>query len=388
MTIICLVTNDLAQDQRMDRICSSLVAAGHEVTLVGRLLPTSKELPDKVYRQHRIRCRYHKGKLFYVEYNYLLTRELRSWRYDAICAVDLDTLLAGVWLTSAEHHKLVFDAHEWFSETPEVVNRTVIRGFWRGMAKALVPKTDARYTVAPMLAGKLSEEYGAPFGTVRNLPLRRSSAADPRPVTNLAPAAPPPMSAASASHPAHYPLPTTNYPLIYQGMLNPGRGLVTALAALADLPDCQLWLIGDGPEMEHLRQCARDFGVEDRVWFAGFRPPAELPALTEQAWLGLNLLDAVSPSYYYSLANKAFDYIQAGLPSVQMAFPEYCSIQDTYGCYALLESLEPSKLVAIVERLIAHPTAYQQLVAASERAAAELVWENEIPRLLEIWESL
>lgn len=376
MTIICLVTNDLAQDQRMDRICTSLVRAGHEVTLVGRLLPSSKELPGKAYRQHRIHCRYQKGKLFYAEYNYHLIRVLRSWQYDAICAVDLDTLLAGVRLTTSKQHKLVFDAHEWFSETPEVVKRPLIRGLWRGLAKALVPKSDARYTVAPMLAEKLGEEYGVPFGTVRSLPLRRvDNGENTLPETSIAPAAAPPEKRAK-------------YTLIYQGMLNPGRGLTTALAALTYLPDCELWLIGDGPEMETLQKCAEDFGVTDRVWFAGFRPPADLPALTERAWLGLNLLDAVSPSYYYSLANKAFDYVQAGLPSVQMAFPEYCALQDEYGCYAMIDQLEPVRLTAIIERLIQHPKAYQKLKFASKRAAEELVWENEEVRLLEIWESL
>ncbi len=368
MTIICLVTNDLAQDQRMDRICSSLVGAGHEVTLVGRLLPSSKDLPDKPYRQHRIRCRYHKGKLFYAEYNYRLVRELRSWGYDAVCAVDLDTLLAGVQLTASARHKLVFDAHEWFSETPEVVGRPLVRGIWRGLAKALVPKSDARYTVAPMLAQQLEEEYGVPFGTVRNLPLRR------KPPTRTAPAAAPPA--------------TSRHVLLYQGMLNPGRGLVVALAALAALPNCVLWLIGDGPEMEKLKKCAEDFGITDRVWFAGFRPPAELPALTEKAWLGLNLLDAVSPSYYYSLANKAFDYVQAGLPSVQMAFPEYCALQDEYGCYALLDQLEPGPLVEVISQLVRNPEAYARLKAATTRPADELVWENEEAKLLKIWATL
>jgi glycosyltransferase involved in cell wall biosynthesis len=407
MTIICLVINDLAQDQRMDRICTSLVRAGHEVTLVGRLLPSSKELPDKTYRQHRIHCRYEKGKLFYAEYNYRLIRELRSWHYDAICAVDLDTLLAGVRLTTSDRHKLVFDAHEWFSETPEVVKRPLIRGIWRGLAKALVPKSDVRYTVAPMLAEKLAEEYGVPFGTVRNLPVRRVSSVGPSPSTSPVPAAaptsetpstPPSLQRAraqsdySSDNIGHSPKLTapnhTLYRLVYQGMLNPGRGLKTVLAAIAYLPECELWLIGDGPEMEALQKCAEDFGITNRVWFAGFRPPTDLPALTERAWLGLNLLDAVSLSYYYSLANKAFDYVQAGLPSVQMAFPEYCALQEEYRCYALIDRLEPARLVAIIEHLIQTPEAYQKLVTASKRAAEELVWENEEAKLLEIWKSL
>jgi len=140
--------------------------------------------------------------------------------------------------------------------------------------------------------------------------------------------------------------------------------------------------------MEKLKKCSEDFGITDRVWFAGFRPPAELPALTQKAWLGLNLLDAISPSYYYSLANKAFDYVQAGLPSVQMAFPEYCALQDEYGCYALIDRLDPTRLAAIIDRLVQYPEAYAKLKAATARPAEELVWENEEARLLEIWASL
>ena len=397
MTIVCLVTNDLAQDQRMDRICTSLVRAGHTVTLVGRLLPDSTDLPEKPYRQHRIRCRYNKGKRFYAEYNYRLVRNIRSWEYDAVCAVDLDTLLAGVRLTTSSRHRLVLDAHEWFSETPEVVNRPLIRGLWRGLGRALVPKTDARYTVAPVLARKLGEAYGVPFGTVRNLPTRRgnqeATMPEPYPAPAPAPESPSAPTPAPPSVPIppptpDYPLTTNNYPLLYQGMLNPGRGLTVALAALARLPECELWLVGDGPEREKLRRCATDFGVTDRVWFAGFRPPAALPAITERAWLGLNLLDAVSPSYYYSLANKAFDYVQAGIPSVQMAFPEYYALHREYGCYALLDELDPSRLSDVVRQLIINPGTYEQLQAATIRAAEELVWENEERKLLAIWRTL
>lgn len=372
MTIICTVTNDLAQDQRMDRICTSLANAGHTVTLVGRELPTSKPLSDKPYRQHRILCKNLAGKRFYAEYNYRLWKTIKNWPYDAICSVDLDTLLAGIWLTGSKRHKLVFDAHEWFSETPEVVRRPLIRGLWRGLGKALVPKTDARYTVAPMLAKELEEDYGAPFATVRNLPRRR-------------PLADPTVSSWSTND---YPPPSGRKVLLYQGMLNPGRGIMTMINTLAELPDFELWLVGDGPEMGAARRCSEKLGCSDRVWFAGFRPPAELPAITQRAWLGFNLLDSISPSYYFSLANKALDYLQAGLPSVQMDFPEYVALHQEYHCFHLTDRLESTRLAIGIDRLASSEETYNELVDGCHRAAEELVWEREEKVLLDIWDSL
>lgn len=401
MRIVCTVTNDLAQDQRMDRICTSLTKAGHDVVLVGRELPTSKPLAVKAYRQHRIFCKNLAGKRFYAEYNYRLWREIRTWEYDVVCSVDLDTLVAGVVLTSSKAHKLVFDAHEWFSETPEVVNRAMIRGVWRGVGRALVPRSDARYTVGPLLAKELEEDYGVPFDTVRNLPLRKPPPHRRRPQG----------SSPRATEPPPQPLPTEEglffenasrfggqYPgnelsipvtdrkvVLYQGMFNPGRGLMTAISAIADLPDCELWLVGDGPELGALRRCSEKLGCNDRVWFAGFRPPEELPAITARAWLGLNLLDAVSPSYYFSLANKAFDYLQAGVPSVQMAFPEYVALDEKYKCFVLIDRLEPVRLGITIDRLLSNPAEYEALVGGCKRAAEELVWELEEERLLEVW---
>jgi len=45
--IASLVTNDLHQDQRMNRICTALADAGYEVTLIGRKRKTSNQLDKK-----------------------------------------------------------------------------------------------------------------------------------------------------------------------------------------------------------------------------------------------------------------------------------------------------------------------------------------------------
>ena len=362
MRIVCTVTNDLAQDQRMDRICRSLVAAGHDVTLVGRLLPDSRPLSPRPYATHRIRCRYHRGKAFYLEYNWRLWRTLRRWTFDAVCSVDLDTLVAGR-LLKARGRKLVFDAHEWFSETPEVVGRPLVRTLWRAVGRWLVPATDARYTVAPELARKLAEEYGRPFATVRNLPLRSDM---------------PPVAVCHQSP----------FVLLYQGMLNPGRGLEQLVEALGQLPECRLLIVGSGPSEGAVRRCVERTNTGDRVDWAGFVAPERLPELTRRGWLGVNLLDARSPSYYYSLANKALDYVQAGLPSLQMDFPEYRHLARAHDCYVLVPDLTVAGLAATIRELMDDPARYTELCANCRTAAAHLHWEAEERVLRALWEQL
>ena len=67
--LILAVTNDLTYDQRMQRICSTLAAAGYDVTMVGRRLSHSRPLAQRGFRQKRLRCLINKGVLFYAEYN-------------------------------------------------------------------------------------------------------------------------------------------------------------------------------------------------------------------------------------------------------------------------------------------------------------------------------
>lgn len=346
----------------MDRICSSLTNAGHEVVLVGRQQADSLPLLNKPYQQVRLPLHFQRGKLFYLEYNWRLWRWLNKQSYDVVNSVDLDTLLPG-YLASQRGKKLVFDAHEYFSETPEVVDRPLVRNIWRRLAQWLIPKADLCYTVGPALANIFRRQYGVDFGIVRNLPTRSLTTS---PTTNL-----------------------TDQPIIlYQGMLNRGRGLEAAIEAMRELPQCKLWLVGKGDVENDLRRCSADLQQQGRVVFKGFLTGKELLATTRQATIGLNLLDAVSPSYYYSLANKTFDYLQAGLPSVQMNFPEYRALQERYKCFLMLPELNASKLAKLLRNTLEHPAVYQQLQSACLRAREDLVWEREEKRLLALWASI
>ncbi len=59
--------------------------------------------------------------------------------------------------------------------------------------------------------------------------------------------------------------------LLALSRLHPKKGLDVLLRALAQLPDCYLWLAGDGPLLPELRRLAAQLGVRDRVRFLGWR---------------------------------------------------------------------------------------------------------------------
>jgi len=59
--------------------------------------------------------------------------------------------------------------------------------------------------------------------------------------------------------------------LLTLSRLHATKGLDTLISALPALPDCYLWLAGDGPERQNLENLATRLGVAARVRFLGWR---------------------------------------------------------------------------------------------------------------------
>ncbi|NUO00093.1 MAG: glycosyltransferase [Saprospiraceae bacterium] len=366
MKIILAVTNDLAYDQRMMRICSSLAHANHEVELVGRLKKDSPPLPEMPYRQTRLPCYFEKGKLFYAEFNLRLLFWLLFRRFDALCAIDLDTILPCLWASRWHQKPCIYDAHEYFTEVPEVTRRPAIRRIWEGVARYAIPRMSKCYTVGDGLAAILSARYGVPFTSIRNVPFSRQGDSSRT------------FSEQAAGRPEKI--------ILYQGALNEGRGLEAAIDAMQEIEGAVLWLAGEGDLSLPLREKVKELGLAQKVWFLGFVMPKELPEVTAQACIGLNLLENKGLSYYYSLANKAFDYIQAGLPSIHMDFPEYRKLNEEWQVFELVADLEPTTICEAIRKLLKDEVHYQKLQENCRTAALSLNWEQEEQKLLAVYE--
>jgi glycosyltransferase involved in cell wall biosynthesis len=362
--LLLTATTDLTYDQRMARTSAALAAAGYEVLLVGRELPTSRPLAsDLPYAQHRLRCRFHAGKLFYLEFTLRLAWFLLRQRAPAAYgAVDLDTILPVWFVARLKRRPWVYDAHELFTEVPEVVARPAIQRVWRWIEAFAVPRATRAYTVGPALAEVFRQRYGRAFGVARNVPLKAVERFS-------APAAP--------SSPI----------ILYQGALNVGRGLAELLDALPLIePNARLVICGEGDLSESLRaRVAADPALAARVEFKGYVVPAALRELTCTARVGTMLLENRGLSYYYSLANKFFDYVQAGVPQVCIDFPEYRALNLEYEVAALIPDLSPPLLAAALNRLLTDDAYHARLSAACAQAAAVWHWERESAEVVRVF---
>ncbi|GAB3025721.1 glycosyltransferase [Niabella terrae] len=360
-TIYFTVTTDLVYDQRMRRICGSLSQAGYQVHLVGRKKKSSPPPSSAGYVQYQLPCWFEKGKLFYIEYQIRLFCFLLFKKMDAICAIDLDTILPVLSISRIKRIPRVYDAHELFSEMKEIKSRPLVYRIWKALERYALPRFPNGYTVCDSIARIFKEQYGVDYATVRNLPL---------PLVR-------PFPADRERKPV----------FIYTGAVNEGRGFESLIPAMRQV-DSQLIVCGDGNFMQQAQQLAREYGVSDRVQFLGMLSPAALREQMQQASIGINLIDACGLNQYYSLANKFFDYIQAGLPQITMNYPEYRAVNEIYQVALLINNLEINELAGEMNNLLQDIVVYQNLKKNCKTAAAVLTWQQEETILLEFYKKL
>ena len=362
--IILAVTNDLTYDRRMFRICSALAEAGANVMLVGRKLKDSKAFAIHSFEGIRLRCWFTKGFLFYSEYNIRLFFFLWRSKFDIACACDLDTALAVRMASWIKMKKTVYDAHEFFSEVPELKDRPTVKAIWNWIGRLTISGFDACYTVGQELATLMGKKYDVHFDVIRNIA--------PFPINQ------------NESHVKS----TEQKILLYQGALNVGRGLEACVEAMVHLPDWKFWLAGEGDITEQLKELAKSRGVGDKVVFLGWVKPDHIPQLMKQASLSINLREVGSLNDYYSLPNKFFDAIHAGLPSINMNYPEYERIIKQYPCALLIDEVKVEIIIEAIQRIDQSPSLWQSMSDACAKASKQFTWENESKKLVEIYKLL
>ena len=132
----------------------------------------------------------------------------------------------------------------------------------------------------------------------------------------------------------------------------------------------------------------KKLNLENKLEFLGYIKPETLKQLTAQADIGINLLENKGLSYYYSLSNKFFDYIQQDIPQVCIDFPEYKKINEQYEVALLIKNCSVHEIKATIERLITDKNLYSQLKKNCEVCRQILNWNEEEKKLISLYNDL
>ena len=347
------VTTDLSYDQRMQRICTSLSLAGYDVVLVGIKNNRSIALENRPFLQKRLKCLFEKGKLFYAEYNLKLFFYLLFKRMDAICAIDLDTILPCLFISKIKKIPRVYDAHELFCEMKEIATRPYIYKVWKAIERYTIPKFPMGYTVNTPIAAEFNKMYCVQYEVIRNIALLRDLA----------------------------PVPVTEKFILYQGAVNEGRCFETLIPAMKTV-NCKLVICGDGNFMAQAKTLVKENMLEDKIVFKGKVLPDELRQITQQAYIGITLFDDRGLSNYYSLANRFFDYLHAGIPQLCVDYPVYNELNKDAPIAVLIKDTCSKNIAQELNNLLNNEVIYTQLQNNTITVRKVYNWQQEEKKLV------
>lgn len=147
--------------------------------------------------------------------------------------------------------------------------------------------------------------------------------------------------------------------LLTLSRLHPKKGLDTLIQALKDLPDCVLWLAGDGPLQATLAAQAERLGVTARLRFLGWR--TDRGALLRAADI------CVLPSRYEPFGTVMLEAWAAGVPLVAAAAAGPAAFVKN-GANGLLVPVSDARALATAIRQVqTDPTLRQQIIAGGQQ---------------------
>ncbi len=173
--------------------------------------------------------------------------------------------------------------------------------------------------------------------------------------------------------------------VLYQGGLQPERGLENLVRAVSDLSDVVLVFIGYGKLEEKLKLLVKNEGVEDKVFFLGMIPNEELLKWTASADVGMQVLQNTCFNHYSSISNKIHEYIMAGIPVVASDLPEMKNIVNSYGAGVTVDPDDPKSIREGICFLLRDDAEYKKYKQNCYEAAKVLNWEHEEEKLLKIY---
>lgn len=294
---------------------------------------------------------------------------------DVYFAHDLETLPVAVLAKRSLGGRVLYDSHELFVEhTSTVPARTRLwKPFWRLLERELIRHADQVVTVCQPIAVELSRRYGVPEpAVVLNVPDRTRHSLERRDLRTT------------------FGIDVGITLVLYLGALLPHRGIEPTIRSLALLQDAAFVVMGPGsPDyVVQLRAFTAAAGVQGRVHFAQPVPADEVVSWASGADVGVCVIESIGLNNHYSLPNKLFEYLAAGVAIVASDIPTMRQIVEAHGVGVTCDPTDPAAIAHAIRSVVDDPSRHFELRRRALEASDSFTWEREGAKLLALVERL
>ncbi|MBI1731081.1 glycosyltransferase family 4 protein [Candidatus Acetothermia bacterium] len=331
----------------------------------------SRRITSAIYQLFRWLLLQFNMTFYYEDFYARCYRIVEAEPADLYHAHDFNTLPLACRIKRRMGGKIVYDAHELFSETKTLTRMqritTRIRERW------LIHHADQVITVCESIGHELVKRYGITFPViVLNCPYRANKN----------------ILTASQLLRGRLGIDDKTHIILFQGGIGPFRALPNLIRAAHYLEDGIIVFMGWGSLETQMKELVISEKLSERVKFTPPVPYDELIQNTATADLGVVALEFDGLNNYYATPNKLFEYIAAGLPVVSSDFPELKRVIEGHELGKTFDPEDPKEIAAAIRFVLSDRERYERMRRNSLEAAKIFNWEIESNKLLDLYKRL
>lgn len=292
--------------------------------------------------------------------NSIWARLAIAWGPEICQAHDADALMAARDTAAACRAKLIYDAHELWSDQPFIRSQATA-DYWDRLEAECVPDCDALLSVSHPFAEELGQRWKRSVTPLHNCqeyrPLSRPHG-DLRHLSGGKPVA------------------------LYQGVLGLERGLEEFIASSKFQDQVHLAIRGFGAMRDQLEHMAKDL---PNVHILPPCPSAEIVDYATQGDIGIIPFLPDCLNHFLNTPNKLFEYMMAGLPIAAAHLPDLERFVAGNQVGLLFDPYSPSDMARAIVELCNHPELKAMGARAHQLCKDRYNWECEGQTLLECY---